>query len=382
MKTSYLAGTLALLLLLVHAPVSAHGDEDHSQDAKPANAKPAGAATAGAAIEMVAAQRLADGSLWVPKVVQRQLGIRTVQADVRDVASSVEFNAKVIADANAGGRVQASQPGRIEPGPRGLPVLGQRVTSGQLLAYLRPVVNSIERGNNQAQVAELESQLAIAERKAQRYQQLEGSLAQATIESARIEWEALKKRRAAVGASLTAREALLAPVSGIISATHVVLGQVVDAKDILFEVVDPAHLSVEALAYDAALVEGLTSASAVLPGGSLTLQYVGAGRQLREQAIPLLFRVTAGTLAVAVGQPVRVIAKTGRTVKGAAVAQAALVKGGVGATAVWVHAGPERFVLRKVTTQAIDAERVALTSGVASGERVVTQGAGLLAQVR
>ena len=372
-------------LLGMHGLAAAHGDEDHSQDKKPVAAKPAVAASASAtgnAMEMVAAQRLADGSLFVPKVVQRQLGLRTVLAEVKDIATTVEFNGKIIADANAGGRVQASQSGRIEPGPQGLPVLGQKVTKGQVLAWLRPVASSIERGNSQAQLAELESQLAIAERKVQRYEQLVGSVPQAAIEAARFESEALKKRRAAVGGSLNAPEALRAPTSGVISAANAVPGQVVEAKDILFELVDPARLGVEALAYDTALVDGLASASAVVPGGSLELQFVGGGRQLRDQALPLLFRVKSSNAAVAVGQPVKVIAKTTRTAKGVAVAQAALIKGGAGETTVWVHAGAERFVQRRVTALSVDAVNVALTTGIASGERVVTEGAGLLAQVK
>jgi hypothetical protein len=55
-------------------------------------------------------------------------------------------------------------------------------------------------------------------------------------------------------------------VSGVIGAASVVAGQVVEAKEILFEVIDPARLAVEALAYDAALAEGIAAASAPLPG--------------------------------------------------------------------------------------------------------------------
>ena len=40
-------------------------------------------------------------------------------AEVRELAQSIELNGRVIADPNAGGRVQSSQSGRIEPGPRG-----------------------------------------------------------------------------------------------------------------------------------------------------------------------------------------------------------------------------------------------------------------------
>ena len=360
----------------------AHGDENHGQDRKSAAADKSAAAGVLPA-EATAAQRLPDGSLFVPKAVQRQLGLRHVVAEIKDLAASVEFNGKVIADPNAGGRIQATQSGRIEAGPKGLPTLGQKAAKGQVLAYLRPVASSIERGNQQAQFAEIDAQLAIAERKLARYEQLEGAVAQAAIEAARIEAEALRKRRAAVAAGLGAAEPLRAPVSGVIGAAHVVVGQVVEAREILFEVIDPARLAVEALAYDAALVEGIAAASAPLPGnGVLELQFVGGGRQLREQAIPLLFRVKSADVPVAVGQPLKVIAQTSRTVKGAALPQAALVKVSAGETAVWVRDGAERFVLRKVSVAPLDAARAAAISGINSGERIVTEGAGLLAQVR
>jgi len=394
----------AALLGLAAGQAIAHGDEDHSQDKKPAAAvKPAAAGVLPA--EATAAQRLPDGSLFVPKAVQRQLGLRHVVAEVGNLAATVEFNGKVIADPNAGGRIQATQSGRIEAGPKGLPTLGQKVAKGQVLAYLRPVASSIERGNQQAQFAEIDAQLAIAERKLVRYEQLEGVVSKAAIETARFEAESLKKRRSAVGASIGAAEPLVAPVSGVIGAASVVAGQVVEAKEILFEVIDPARLAVEALAYDAALAEGIAAASAPLPGnGALELQFVGGGRQLREQAIPLLFRVVPPhpqplsregrgerreslrdsnwTAPVAVGQPLKVIAQTSRTVKGAALPQAALVKVSAGETAVWVRDGAERFVLRKVSVAPLDAARAAAISGINNGERIVTEGAGLLAQVR
>lgn len=378
--TSFGIVTLAVLGLCTQA--LAHGDEDHSHDKKPITAKAPPATGSAAGAELVAAQRLADGSLFVPKSVQHQLGLRTVQVELLETAATVEFSGKVVADANAGGVVQASQAGRIEPGPKGLPTLGQKVIKGQTLAYLRPQVSSLERSANLAQLAELDAQLRIAERKVQRYEQLQGSVPQSAIEAARIEWESLKNRRQALASGLQASEGLLAPVSGVVSAVRAVIGQVVDTKDVLFEIVDPSRLGVEALAYDATVLSGLASAHAVIPGGSLALQYVGAGQQLREQAIPLLFRVKGGKTPVAIGQPVKVFAQTTQRVKGVPIAVAALVKGGAGQASVWVHSTPERFVLRKVSAQAMDAGQVVVTAGLAPGERVVVEGAGLLAQVK
>lgn len=382
MKRTVSFGITALAALGLCTQALAHGDEDHSHDKKPITAKAPPATGAGVRAELVAAQRLADGSLFVPKSVQHQLGLRTVQVELLETAATVEFSGKVVADPNAAGVVQASQAGRIEPGPHGLPTLGQKVTKGQTLAYLRPQVTSLERGANLAQLAELDSQLSIAERKVQRYEQLQGSVPQSAIDATRIEWESLKKRRQALAAGLQASEILLAPVSGVVSAVRVVIGQVVDAKDVLLEIVDPSRLGVEALAYDATVLNGLASANAAIPGGSLALQFVGAGQQLREQAIPLLFRVKGGKTPVAIGQPVKVIAQTTQRVKGVPIAVAALVKGSANQASVWVHTTPERFVLRKVSAQAMDAGRVVVTTGLAAGERVVVEGAGLLAQVK
>lgn len=383
MRQSQLAIVAVLAIFgLAAGQAMAHGGEDHSQDKKPATAV-ANKATAGALpVESASAQRLPDGSLFVPKPAQYQLGLRHVVAGVAELAATVEFNGKVIADPNAGGRIQAAQTGRIEAGPKGLPTLGQKVTKGQVLAWLRPAASSIERGNQQAQFAELDAQYAIAERKLARYEQLEGAIPQKEIEAARFEAEALKQRRAAVGASVGAAEALRAPVSGTIAAANVVAGQVVESKEVLFEVVDPARLAVEALAYDPALADGIGEASAQFSGGTLKLHFVGGGSLLREQAMPLLFRVVAQDAPVAVGQPLKVIAKTSRKTRGAAVPMAALVKVSAGETAIWVRDGAERFVLRKVAVQSLDATTAAVTSGLASGERVVTDGASLLSQVR
>ncbi len=365
----------------------AHGGEDHSQD----NKKPSSiASTAVIASDgqptLAAPQRLADGSLFVPKPVQRQLGIRTSPVRNGDLAATVELNGKIIPNPDAGGRLQATQSGSVLPGPKGMPAPGRKVVKGEILAYLRPAGSAIERGNQHAQLAELEAQLAIAAGRVGRFDQLEGAIPQKEIDAARIEHDALQRRRAFVSASVNAAEALIAPVSGVISASNVVAGQVVEAKEILFEIVDPARLSVEALAYDAGLATAIVGASALADNAvSLDLKFIGGGRQLREQALPLLFGITTRGASVAVGQPVKVMVQTRQGIRGAAVARQALAKAGAGPMAngvVWIHAEAERFVARQVRVQSLDAANVAITGGLHDGDRVVTEGAGLLSQIR
>ena len=379
----------ATTLTLAANAALAHGDEDHSQDAKksstaaPAVGAPGTPSAPGTPGAPAALQRLADGSLFVPKPVQRQLGIRTQQARIGDLAATVELNGKVIADPDTGGRVQAPFPGSVMPGPKGMPTAGRKVVKGEVLAWLRPVASAIERGNQKAQLAELEAQLAIADGRAKRFEQLEGAVPQKEIDAARIEHGALQKRRAFVAASIDTAEPLLAPGAGVISASHhLVAGQIVDAREVLFEIVDPERLAVEALAYDPGIGASLISASALTEQTALELKYVGGGRQLREQALPLLFRIVSANSTVAVGQPVKVMVRTAHEIKGAAVPRSALTKVGAGETAVWVHTEAERFIARKVRVQALDAANMAITEGLQEGDRVVIEGAGLLSQVR
>ncbi|MBL8400481.1 MAG: HlyD family efflux transporter periplasmic adaptor subunit [Candidatus Accumulibacter sp.] len=375
---------VALALGMLTGTALGHGDEDHSQDAKKkAPAAVSAEGTLGTAGGAAALQRLADGSLFVPKPVQRQLGLRTQLVRIAELAATVEMNGRVIPDPETSGRVQAMFAGSVIPGPKGMPTAGRKIAKGEVLAYLRPISGTIERGNQKASLAELEAQLAIAEGKVKRFEQLEGAVPQKEIDAARIEHTALQQRRAYVRASIDSAEQLVAPASGIVSASHHLLaGQVVDAKEVLFEIVDPARLAVEALAYDVGIAKTLVSASALADQTALDLKFVGGGQQLREQALPLLFRITNPNAAVAVGQPVKVIVRIDKGVKGATVPRAALTKVGAGETAVWVHTEAERFVARRIRHQSLDAANVAILDGLHDGDRVVTIGAGLLSQVR
>ncbi len=372
----------------------AHGDEDHAPAATaPASPAPTSTPQHGRPpATMQAPQRQADGSVWMPKPVQYRLGIRTTLAHTADWPVTVELHGKVIADPSAGGRVQASQAGRIQAGPSGLPTLGQTVRQGQVLAYLAPASSSLDRGNQQAALADLQAQYTLAARKATRYEQLEGAVPQKDIDAARVERDSLQKRMAAIASSVSAPEPLRAPVSGTVATMQATLGQVVDAKDVLFEIVDPKRLMIEALAYDPTQTVGLQRASAALyhspsspssaQGAALALQFVGGGRQLREQAMPVLFRIQQADAPVAIGQAVTVTAQTSQTLAGIAVPRTALTRAANGDTLVWVHDAAEHFSPKVVRQQALDARQVVITSGLHDGDRVVSEGANLLAQVR
>jgi cobalt-zinc-cadmium efflux system membrane fusion protein len=328
-------------------------------------------------------QRLPDGSVFLPKPAQRQLGVRTLPTEAAALPRSFELNGLVVMDPNAGGKVQPLNAGRIEPGPRGLPNPGQAVRQGEVLAYVVSSAAPIERANQAAQLAELRAAKSLADQRVARLKELADTVPRKDIEAAENEAQSLVARIAALGTGVAPREALVAPVSGVIASAHVVAGQVVDTRELLFEIVDPARLRIEALAFDAAIANDIGSASIAIGAARVPLKFIGAARSLREQALPLVFRAEGPALAaMAVGQPVRVFVQSKAQVQGIAVPVASLMRNPANQTIVWVKTAPERFEPRVVTTAPLDGVRVAVTSGLQAGDRVATQGATLINQVR
>jgi biotin carboxyl carrier protein len=370
MKRTTVIVSLALLSLATCA--AAHEGEDHSRNT------PAASTVAGPSD---AARRLSDGRVMVAKPAQRSWQLRTRVAEAVDAAATVELAGKVIADPSAGGRVQASFAGVIEPGSKGLPLPGQAVKAGEVLAWLRPSLAPLERSARIAERADVEARLGIARRRAERLAQLEGSVARKDIDTARAEADGLARQFAALGVALDAREALRAPVAGIVSASLASAGQRVEAGADLFEVLRPDRLMVEALAYDPALAVGLDTARGEVGGVGIALRFAGGGRSLREGSLPLLFRVE-GAPVLAVGQPVKVFAALRGNGTKVVVLPLAAVSGMGDQARVWVHAAPEVFAPRSVQVAPLDAARVRIVSGLAAGERVVVQGAHLLGAVR
>lgn len=360
-----------VLLALWLGPAQAHEGHAHEEETPVAGA-------AGLA-------RLPDGSVNVPKATQRRLAVRTVVSEVGEAAATLQLPARVVMDPNRSGRVQAVYGGRIEPGPRGLPVAGQAVKRGEVLAYVRYEAEPYAAANQQSQLAELRTQRVLAEQRVQRLESLEGTVPRKEIDAARAELAGLREREASVGASLARREALTAPVSGVVASVALVAGQVVQARELLFEVVDPAYMQVEAATPDATLGTRIAGAQlADVPQARLRL--LGAARSLRDGLLPLSFAVQSAqrgaALPLAIGQPVQLIVQLKERRQGVVLPAQAVVRSPANEPVVWIKTSAERFRPQPVVAQALDAQTVLVTQGLEAGQRVVVQGAPLIAQIR
>ena len=379
-RTRHVGAAIVLAFLGAGASLGAaqaHGDEDHgAAGGGPAAVSP----SAGAADSP---RRLADGSLFVPKPTQRLLAVRTEPAHVQTASRTNSISGRVIPDPSAGGRVQAAQGGRVEPTEGGLPVVGQQVAKGQPLATVEPVITTLERGGLREQLAQIDSDVAIAEQRVARLSQLRGSVPQREIDEARRELEGLQQRRRVLAPALAEREVVRASASGVISVANAVTGQLIDGGEILFEIVDPTKLWVEAIAYDPATVVDIREAVATTADGeTLPLDLVGRSLTLRQQAVPVLFRVARQSGTLKVGTPVTVILQSAATETGIVLPTASVVGTANGEHVVFEHVSAERFLVRPVRVHPLDGERLFVVAGIDEGARIVTQGAELLSQIR
>ena len=366
------SGAAVLVVGLVAAGAAfAHGGADDGDGPAPA------------AVASDTPRRLPDGSVAMPKDAQRLLAIRTVLAAQTQSARTVQVIGQVIADPATAGRVQSTQSGRVQPAGSDLAHVGQSVQKGDALATVVPVITGVERGGLQAQIAELDAQIRIAQQKVARLGALAGSVAGKEIDDARSELAGAQARRSALSPTLVQGEVLRAPVTGVVSVANVTTGQVVESKDVLFEIVDPKRLWIEAIAFDPAIAAQMTSASAKATDGTpIKVSFVGRGLSLRQGAVPLQFRIENPPATLSVGAPVVVIANVATQESGFALPRTAVVRMPNGGSAVWDHVSAERFVPRPVRLQPLDGGNVLVLAGLKAEQRIVVQGADLLNQVR
>lgn len=362
---------LAGMFAVFNGGARAHEGEDHGTPA-----------TSVSAVRDLA-QRLPDGSVFVPKSTQRILAIRTTKIESAAHRSALELPGRIIPDPNASGFAQSSIGGRLSPPPNGFPRLGTPVKKGDVLAYMTPPLQAIDASDMRQRQGELDQQISIVERRLARYETLvpSGAIARTQLEDTRTELQGLKDRRGSLDKSRREPEELIAPVDGIVAEGTVVAGQMAQSNAVIFHIVDPTRLWVEALSFDT--LPGVQSAVARLNNDrTYPLAFRGAGFAGRNQSIPVQFAVQGDVAGLRAGQFVTVLATTDEEQTGFAIPRAALVRNANGQDVVYEHVAAEQFEPRPVRVEPLDGDRVFIATGLAAGKRLVVQGAELLGQVR
>ena len=365
-------GLAALAILVMATSLSlAHEGHDHGGGA--------------AATQGNAPHRRADGTIFLPKPTQRLLEVRTEIVHPREAVRTVRFAGRVIPDPNRSGLVQATIGGRIATAGGGLPRLGQTVKAGEVLAYVQPSFQPVDAAKLQQTEGDLDQQIALYRSRLDRQRVLadRNAVPRQSLEETEIQLRGLERRRAELRQSKVVPEPLVAPADGVIAEVRVANGQVVSPSDVLFQIIDPASLWVEALVFDQVNAAEIRAATARLPDGRVVaLSLIGRSRSLQQQSTLLQFAILDAPASLDVGTPLSVIAETGQTARGIVLPRASVTQAPNGQSVVFQHREAELFVPRPVRMEALDAERVLVTGGIEPGERVVVRGAPLVNQVR
>ncbi|MGE0024075.1 MAG: efflux RND transporter periplasmic adaptor subunit [Hyphomicrobium sp.] len=366
---------LIAALVAAAAPDRARAHEGHDHGGEEAPAAPAGSAPA----------KLPTGEVFLPKATQRLLEVRTAPATIEKTQPGSELVGTIIADPSHEGRVQAPMDGQIELAEGKVSHVGQTVKAGDVLALLAPAMPVYERGTLAQVTADVEGKLRIAEQKLARLERISGDyIPQREIDDTRTEIESLREQKRVLQPKNEERMQLKAPVAGVISVATVRAGQVVSARDTLFEIVDPKRVWIEAIGIPGTDDETpVASATAVdAEGHKIPLTFVGRAPALRQQALPLLFRVDEPHASLGIGGTIKVLVQHGAPIEGIIVPEVAVVRATNGLQQVWVKVAPERFAAKSVRTKPLDGERLVVTSGLEKGDRVVVGAAELINQVR
>lgn len=353
------------------------------------------AASTAPAARSDAPRRLPDGGVFLAKATQRLLEIRTVAAHEEAAGRAISLTGRVISDPNRGGLVQSGVGGRVSPPDAGLPRLGQTVRRGDVLALIQPSLSAADRTTIGERQGEIDQLIASAETRLARALTTAGSLesfaglllggtTRIRVLDIEVELEGLRRRRALLSQEQAAPEILRAPADGVIASGGIQAGQVVEARDELFTIIDPAALWVEALAFgpEASTLRFAAVTAALGSGPPINLQFLGFGRALQQQATLVHFAIEAPPAGLSLGQLVTVLAQIGDPVPGIVLPRAAVVRGGNGETIVWRQVAPERFEATPVRVKPLAADRVVIAAGVEVGARVVVRGASFINQIR
>ncbi len=328
--------------------------------------------------------RLGDGQLFLPKPSQRIMGVRTFAVAQGTGSPTARIAGRVVADPSRSAEVATARGGRLEPVGSSFPRVGQLVRAGEPLLAARPALDAGAAQASASMLQSLDRDIALAHADYRRLGQLEGVVARAEIERARLTLAGLRAQRAAAARPVEAVEVLRAPIAGRVARVSARLGMLTAPGQRLLEIEGSTPALVEAAAPAGVAGRVIRSAEATTANGvRVPLRLVGRSPGLEGGVEQVQFAPLSGGGVLRTGETVTLdllLAATGAQ-QGLVVPARALVRDG-GTPVLFVKMSPTRFEPRVVRTRPLAGGALLVEAGLAPGDRVVTDGAALLAQVR
>ena len=330
---------------------------------------------------------------------QGRLGLAFGQSETRRIILPVRTPGMVAFDERRVTRLKPRTSGRVlslsvQP--------GDRVKAGQTLATL-DASGVLDARNGlaaaQASLGEAQATEKVAETNLKRGSDLVriGGVAQAEVDRRQVDlakahaatlsaksqvdlYRAQYERLAPAPGQAPGTSAIVSPIDGVVTAAGITLGEVVDTNRDAFTVADPSQIQVLANLYghdistvkegDRATIEAPVAAHPRFEG---RVRSVNAAIDPTTNTAPARIEIANpdGTLRANMFVSVEIAADLGRegvTVPAAAIQQTE------GGPIAFVRTGDDRFEKRDLKLGIQRADWVEVTSGVAAGETVATQG--------
>lgn len=326
----------------------------------------------------------AHGHIVLTKDERTAIGLETAVAKKGVITSTTLRFGKVVGRPQDNALVVAPVTGRLS-----VPKLelGAHVAAGDKLVALQPLVSAASQASIGAQRRELQGQVegARAQVAAQKSEldrisglvtsglatQAAKAQAQATLTAEKAREKSLERAARDLGRLSGGRIELSAPVSGVVASLATDTGALVNQGTVIARIVQPGPRWIDvAVPPDDAVgtsyrVKGMSrSVSASLLSRGVVIQPDGTRRD-RLQAPP----DAAGDLPPGATVAVKVAHET----HGVVVPIGAVVRRGSGSV-VFVQQKDGSYLARAVGVGARGTKQVALTSGIAAGDRVVSRG--------
>ncbi|MDE0853634.1 MAG: efflux RND transporter periplasmic adaptor subunit [Nevskia sp.] len=319
-------------------------------------------------------------AVFLDKPAQRRAGIRTLRATA--APELVRLPARVVADPRQDYRVAAPQDGIVEPVGASLPVAGQRVKAGQLLAWLKPALTQPDRRDMETDLAAADRDVRLGHIQISRYnideaQRLDIKLPTPSLEIL-TDYRSAQARSGELQGALHQALPLLAPRSGTILRSAAVAGRVVAAGQALFEVNAPGALAVEAEFADDDIDADAAQQALTTDGRAVAIRFLGDSYDSALRSHRALYAVADQQVPVQVNQPLLITAPREDDGKGRVLLPADAVFTRDGQSWVWLHRDTQDFTVRRVEVARSDGGQDSIAAGVQGGERVVIAGIAAL----
>ena len=326
----------------------------------------------------------------------------TEVAAPRTIEESLEVPAVV--RVRGGGEGSAISPVRGHlSSARPLPIPGQRVRQGEVIAAVVPFTSSPQDlAGLKLELAQAETDMAQSKRVRERF---EGLLADRAIPARRVE-EAKADEARAQARIKAAQERLAqfeqtrsgasgeggssfeirAPLTGIVTALSAVTGGTVEAGQEILHIadIDRVWVAAEVPESESEVLQNLKhvelqtgSLSIEIPGKRGRIERIGTVVDPESRRIPVILEVTNGDGALRIGQSLSARLGKGKAEPRISVPVGAIVDDG-GRPVVFVQRDGESFERRPVSTGASAGSYVQVVEGLQAGDRVVSRGAYLV----